>query len=336
MKSSVSVRAAIPAHPQQPAQEAVPVPAMDAAPERWGAPAKTGKGLFGAICLGSLVSHAAVFSALLLVASVAIVPPPEEALDEAGDTISVIMRGDSDLDQQSAGEEAKSEEPQPETVTAEAVQPETVQPAQPEVLQASVETVVTPEPEVVTSTVQAETAVVQPQAMEAPETVQPAEQAVKPVEKPPAPKPPAEKPKNVKKQPPRPVKTRSGSKGGNDRDSRKGSMDGVENAHSDATSQSAAARTGTGTADNANYKGKLGASLSRCLQRLPRRLRENGTTIRIGLVVDGSGNVSSVRATSGAPELDSAAAGLVSRCRVPSLPPEMGQAKSFVQPVQIL
>lgn len=368
-----------PAHPKQPVEAPALAPSMDARPERHAKHARAGKGLFGAVCLGSLLTHAAVFAALLLVASVATVPPPEEALDEAGDTISVIMLGDSDADQQAAGEETKDVDPQPQEVTAEAVQPQTVQPVetkpqevpqevaeavpptevqpietqpvhptQPDVQEVSAETVVTPEPEVVTSSVPAETQVVQPQATEVAEAVQPTptevqpvevqptEQAVTPVEKPPVPKPPVEKRKDiVKKPPPKPVKVRSGSNGENEQDSRKGAMGGSETAESDADSQVAALRTGTGTSDHANYKGKLGASLYRCVQRLPRALRENGRTIRIALVVDGSGGVSSVRATSGNPELDSAAADLIRSCRVPPLPPELGLAKSFVQPVQI-
>ena len=126
------------------------------------------------------------------------VAAPEDAVEEAGDTVSVIMLGSSDMDQMSAGEE--STEPQPEQVTADVVQPETVQPTDvkpaeaeavqpqptavqpvetaeavqptPETVEAaqpsqpqqqvSPETVVSPEPEVLATQAPAETTVVQP------------------------------------------------------------------------------------------------------------------------------------------------------------------------------
>jgi protein TonB len=403
----VTLIESFPAHPSQEPDEAAEVPAMEAKRDAKAGRMKTSRGPFSLVCICSLLFHATVFAALLFIMPSMSEPPPDDESDIAGDTISVIMLGDSTADQQSAGKETKDLDPEPEQVTAEAVQPDTVQPteaepeeaqpvsaqseteqtppqetaeavqptetaetapaqpnetqpvqpAQPDVQEISPQVAVTPEPEVVTSATPAETAVVQPEATQIPDTVQPTpvqpaeqqpaiqpietaevppEQTVTPVEKLPVPKPPVEKRKDVvKKEPPKRVKVRSGSNGDGDQDSRKGSAQGTETAQSDADSQVAAQRTGTGTANEAHYNGQLGASLYRCLQRLPNRLREGGTTISIVLVVDGSANVTSVRAKSGIPELDAASVSVISSCRVPPLPPEMGRSKVFRQPVQI-
>ncbi len=160
-------------------------PLMDASVEM---PAATrphrGKLGVTAACVGSFIFHSALAIALI----VGVVVTPEQPEEEAGETVSVIMLGDSDLDQASSGEETA--EPQPEEIVAEQVQPETaqqpteVQPdAQPvdpqpvaptqEVTRVSPENMTAVEPEVLTSQVPAETSVVQPMATEVPTEVQP-------------------------------------------------------------------------------------------------------------------------------------------------------------------
>ncbi|WP_112989167.1 energy transducer TonB [Rhizobium sp.] len=160
-------------------------PLMDASVEM---PAATrphrGKLGVTAACIGSFIFHSALAIALI----VGVVVTPEQPEEEAGETVSVIMLGDSDLDQASSGEETA--EPQPEEIVAEQVQPETaqqpteVQPdAQPvdpqpvaptqEVTRVSPENMTAVEPEVLTSQVPAETSVVQPMATEVPTEVQP-------------------------------------------------------------------------------------------------------------------------------------------------------------------
>lgn len=378
-----------PAHPTEPVPEPALPPAMDAKPERRGGHRKARKGTLSLVCIGSMLFHAAILAAILWTFTV----PPDEAEDVAGTTVSVIMLGDSDSDQQSAGAETKDPNPQPEQVTAETVQPDTVQPtetqpeetqpvepqpedtpppetaeavqptettpvqpqdtppvqpAQPEVQDLSPETVTTPEPEVLAATPTAtpsEDAVVQPQATEVqPTEVQPTETAqipppadvVTPTEKPPVPTPPVDKRKDVvKKQPPKRVKVKSGSNGEGDRDSRRGSVDGQEQAKSNDDSQAAAGRQGTGTADVASYLGKLRSSVNRCIQRLPERLRTQEVTLRIAMTVDGSGNISGVRANSGLPELDAKAAELIRSCSVPGVPADIARTKTINVPVLV-
>ncbi len=160
-------------------------PLMDASVE---VPAATqphrGKLGVTAACIGSFIFHSVLAIALI----VGVVVTPEQPEEEAGETVSVIMLGDSDLDQASAGDEKS--EPQPEEIVAEEVQPQVaqqpteVQPdAQPvdpqpvaptqEVTRVSPENMTAVEPEVLTSQVPAETSVVQPMATEVPAQVQP-------------------------------------------------------------------------------------------------------------------------------------------------------------------
>ncbi|MBB5572653.1 MULTISPECIES: energy transducer TonB [Rhizobium] len=186
-----------PAHPAEPVPDASEPPIMELPAERPNQALSTGKRTVTFACLGSFLFHAAIVAALL----VTMVAAPEDAVEEAGDTVSVIMLGSSDMDQMSAGEESK--DPQPEEITADVVQPETVQPAdvklaeteavqpmpktmevaQPSqpLQQVSPETVVSPEPEVLATESPAETTVVQPMtAMAQPTDAEPAE--VRPAE----------------------------------------------------------------------------------------------------------------------------------------------------------
>jgi protein TonB len=102
---------------------------------------------------------------------VGFVVTPQAPVEEAGEVVSVIILGDSDVDQQSSGEEEA--EPKPEEIVAESVQPETtqqpteVQPETPpvdpqpvaptqEVTRVSPENVTAVEPEILTSQAPAE------------------------------------------------------------------------------------------------------------------------------------------------------------------------------------
>ncbi|MEF0942485.1 TonB family protein [Rhizobium sp. BR 362] len=195
-----------PAHPAEPVSDASEPPAMDLPAERPNRAFATGKKTVTFACLGSFLFHAAIVAALL----VTMVAVPEDATEEAGDTVSVIMLGSSDMDQMSAGEE--STEPQPEEITADAVQPETVQPAdvkpaEMEAVQPMTETVeavqpsqplqqvspdivVSPEPEVLATQAPAETTVVQPMTSVQPTDAEPAE--IRPAEAEPVDVQPAE------------------------------------------------------------------------------------------------------------------------------------------------
>lgn len=178
-----------PDHPQAAPAAAAAAPPMDADVDKPGDKKAPVKRWVALACLGSAIFHVAVLAALII----GFVVTPEEPVEEAGETVSVIILGDSDTDQAAAGEE--QDEPEPEEVVAEQVQPETVQPtevqpeqvqpttAEPaqaetvqptrEVTQVSPETVTAAEPEVLTSQVPAETSVVQPMATAVPEEVTP-------------------------------------------------------------------------------------------------------------------------------------------------------------------
>ncbi|MBB4566188.1 TonB family protein [Rhizobium leucaenae] len=197
----------VPAHPSEPVADALEPPTMDLTAERPNRALSTGKKTVTFACLGSFLFHAAIVAALL----VTMAAVPEDAVEAAGDTVSVIVLGSSDMDQMSAGEESK--DPQPEEITADAVQPETVQPADvkpaeteavqpmPEIMEAaqpsqplqqvSPETVISREPEVLATEAPAETTVVQPMtAMAQPTDAEPAE--VRPAETEPVEVPPTE------------------------------------------------------------------------------------------------------------------------------------------------
>jgi protein TonB len=137
-----------------------------------------------AACIGSFIFHGALVVALL----VGFVVTPQAPVEEAGEVVSVIILGDSDVDQQSSGEEEA--DPKPEEIVAESVQPETTQqptevqpetqPVEPqpvaptqEVTRVSPENVTAAEPEILTSQTPTESSVVQPMATEVPTEVPP-------------------------------------------------------------------------------------------------------------------------------------------------------------------
>ena len=195
-----------PRHPSEPAETDGMAPAVDTMPERAKGrrPAAAKGNLLAGVC--SLLFHAAVFAVLMMVTNPA--PDPDMAMEEAGDTLSVVMLGDSDADQLASGEKSEQPPPKPDEVVAETVQPDVVQPettdtaaatpveptpsepppepVQPDqvqptqsVSQVSPDTVVSPEPEVLAAQASAEPdepAVVQPMATEVqPEEMKPAE-----------------------------------------------------------------------------------------------------------------------------------------------------------------
>ncbi len=202
-----------PDHPQAAPAVASAPPPMDAAVEKQEDEKAPVRRRLTLTCICSLIFHAALATALI----VAFPKAPEEAIEEAGEAVSVVMYGNSDVDQTAAGEtettvqeEIIPEAVEPDTIqptetqTAE-VQPETVQPAalapaetqdpvQPapaqDVTRVSPETAAAVEPEILVSEVPAEESVVQPMSTVVPEQptpvdtvsseVQPAE--VQPVE----------------------------------------------------------------------------------------------------------------------------------------------------------
>ncbi|MBW9117819.1 TonB family protein [Rhizobium cauense] len=315
-----------PQDPQSASRTVTAAPSMDASVEKDGSAKPRQRNVVMA-CLSSFGFHALI--AVLLVFLV--VPPPDMAVEEAGEVVSVIILGDSDADQAAAGEEA--EEPQPEQIVAETVQAQTVQPttttpieteptevmpvapAQ-EVTRVSPENVTAAEPEVLTSMSPAETSVVQPMAMEVPPVsateippvahAAPAEvQPVEPVEtaalapepdKPtPEPKPKVEKPvkKPVeKKEPPKKAKQSAGSGGENKQDSKKGSVDGTETATSGQNSRGVGSSGGAGSAAVANYPGKVQSRIKRAI-KVPSEYKRMSDTmsVRVRLTIGASGDL---------------------------------------------
>jgi len=356
-----------PEHAKGPKAGTADAPAMDAsAIEKQDVAPKPGKRKVAAACLTSFAFHAILFTALAIGF---VVTPHEPEQEEAGEAVSVVILGDSDADQASAGNPDLEVEPQPEEVVAENVQPETVQPTevqpaevppetaeavepQPveptqEVTRVSPETVTAAEPEVLTSNVPAEASVVQPMATEVPEEVPPVEPAetaqalpepVQPEEAPtPMPKPkavqPVEKPEVVKKEPPKKVvKKVAGSQGQNKQDSRRGASDGTEAANSDRNSQAASSNSGIGTAEKANYAGKVRSRIRRAI-RTPRGIEGN---VMITFAVSGSGGLSSARVSqgSGDPKVDQFALDAVRRA-APFSPPPGGQSMVMTVPIGI-
>ncbi|ASW08197.1 TonB family protein [Rhizobium sp. 11515TR] len=359
----------ISSYPDHPA-EASPVEAaehlpMDALPERARetvAERKTSL-LFSGV--GSCLFHAVIVIALLFT----FVATPEEAQEEAGDTVSVIMIGNSDADQMAAGEETPQTEP--EQVTAEAVQPQPVQPTEvtPEQAQPPQPDVVQPEtvetqqvqtaepvepveqtqptaaapgqPQILATQAPAETTVIQPaepvqpvdsQVAEA-QPIEPPPEVVTPVEKP----KPVERPKEVKKPVAKVGKVKSGSQGESAENSKKGSVDGTETAQSDTNSQANARRTGAGSAAVANYPGKVQSRIRRAV-RLSSKY-EPGITVRVRLTIGSSGDLTSlsIARSSGFPELDEAVTSGIRRAApFPPLPSEWGKPSwSFTQEVQV-
>jgi len=355
-----------PNHPTEPAPAETAEPlTMDAMPER-AAKTVAGRGtslIFSGV--GSCLFHAIVVAVLLIT----FVATPEDAQEEAGDTVSVIMIGNSDTDQMAAGEE--NEQPQPEQVTAETVQPQTVQPTevtpeqtqspQPDVVQPQTaetqpvetaeavqpveqtqpETVTSEQPQILATQAPAEMTVVQPvdpvppvnsEVVEA-QPVEPAPEVVTPVEKP----KPIEKPKEIKRPVAKIVKAKSGSRGESQQDSKRGSVDGTETAQSDNNSVANARRTGAGSAEIANYPGKVQSRIRRAV-RLSSKY-QGGITVRVRLTIGSGGDLASmsIARSSGIPELDEAVTDGIRRAApFPPLPSEWGKPSwSFTQEVQV-
>jgi len=353
-----------PEHARGPKAGTADAPAMDAsAIEKQDVVPKPVKRKVAAACLTSFAFHAILFTALAIGF---VVTPHEAEQEEAGEAVSVVILGDSDADQASAGNPDLEVEPKPEEVVAENVQPETVQPTEvqptevtPETVEAvepqpvqpaqevtrvSPETVTAAEPEVLTANVPAEASVVQPMATQVPEEVKPAETAealpepIQPEEAPtPIAKPkavqPVEKPEVAKKEPPKKVvKKVAGSQGQNKQDSRRGASDGSESANSDRNSQAASNNSGIGTAEKANYAGKVRSRIRRAI-RTPRGIEGN---VMITFAVSGSGGLSSARVSqgSGDPKVDQFALDAVRRA-APFSPPPGGQAMVMTVPIGI-
>lgn len=185
-----------PDHPETEPAAPVSAPPMDAAVEKQEDEKAPARRRIVLTCVGSLIFHAALAVALI----VAFPHIPEEAIEEAGEAVSVVMYGNSDADQTAAGETDVTVQ---EEIVPEAVEPETIQPTEvspvetqdpiqqapsPEVTRVSPETAAAVEPEVLVSEVPAETAVAQPMSTVVPEEQKPADEVppeVQPSETPP-------------------------------------------------------------------------------------------------------------------------------------------------------
>ncbi|MGO7989621.1 TonB family protein [Rhizobium leguminosarum] len=213
-----------PDHPEAEPTASVPAPPMDAAVEKQEDEKKPVRRRVALTCICSLIFHATLAAVLI----VAFPKAPEEAVEEAGQALSVVMYGDFDVDQTAAGE---TETTVQQEIIPEPVQPETIQPTEmaevqptevapvetqdpiqqapaPEVTRVSPETAAAVEPEILVSEVPAEESVAQPMSTVIPEqqqvpvdTVSPEIQptAVQPTEVQPATQPEvAETPQEVK------------------------------------------------------------------------------------------------------------------------------------------
>ncbi|MEX2743248.1 TonB family protein [Rhizobium mongolense] len=362
----LSLIGSFPEHPQAQKTAAADAPPMDhGALEKQASEPKPSKRRVAAACLTSFAFHAILFTALAL----GFVVTPHDPEEEAGEAVSVVILGDSEADQASAGDPDLQLEPQPEEVVAETAQPQTVQPTDvqptevpPETVQptqaeaippmqeatrVSPETVTAAEPEVLTSNVPAETSVVQPMATEAPDELKPvepveiAEALPEPVQPQETPTPTA-KPKPVeKKQPPKKTEKKvAGSQGENKQDSRRGASDGSETANSDQNSRSAGSSGGAGSAAVANYPGKVQSRIRRAV-KVPTEYKRMSASmsVRVRLTIGGDGSLASlsVARSSGIPELDQAVVAGVRRASpFPPLPSEWGKPSwTFTQDVQV-
>ncbi|AJC80666.1 TonB family transporter protein [Rhizobium etli bv. phaseoli str. IE4803] len=184
-----------PDHPETAPAAPVSAPPIDAAVEKQEDEKTPVRRRVALSCFCSLIFHATL-AAVLIVAFPHI---PEEAIEEAGEAVSVVMYGNSDVDQTAAGETDVTVQ---EEIIPEAVEPETIQPTEvspvaqdpiqqapsPEVTRVSPETAAAVEPEILVSEVPAETAVAQPMSTVVPEEQKPADEippVVQPSETPP-------------------------------------------------------------------------------------------------------------------------------------------------------
>ncbi|OWV86089.1 hypothetical protein ATY75_22800 [Rhizobium sp. N122] len=188
-----------PDHPEAEPAAPAPAPPMDAAVEKQEDEQKPVRRRVALTCVGSFLFHAGLVVAL----SLFMPRPPDEAIEDAGEAVSVVVYGDSDFNQTLAGDPEL--ERQPEQVAAEEVEPDTVQseeateldavppnhtqrvetdtaesvPVVQDVTHISPETVVAAVPEVLVSESPAESFVVQPMATTLPEQLTPdASQAI--------------------------------------------------------------------------------------------------------------------------------------------------------------
>ncbi|PCK79207.1 TonB family protein [Rhizobium sophoriradicis] len=307
-----------PDHPESVPAATVPPPPMDAAVEKQEDEKAPVRRRVALTCVGSFFFHAGLAIALALFAP----KPPTEVIEDAGEAVSVIVFGDYDIDQTSAGDpelelkpdEIATEEAKPDTVQPVEVESvDAMQPAQ-EVTRISPETVVAAEPEILVSQNPADTFVAQPMAAAVPEqpvpdimpttapeqvapAVQPTEvlpEEVKPVEAAEVSSKPGEKPElkpKLKVEKPKPDEKRqsrkkeepTGGKNGSDRkDTTRGVATGQDAPESSGMSTGAGRGDGAGSAAVANYPGKVQKRIRRAI-RVPSEYKRMGEAISVRL-----------------------------------------------------
>jgi protein TonB len=111
-----------PVHPRHAPRPDVEALASDVSPDGRMSASRRGRAVGGLAYLGSLLCHAAV---IVVLVSIMASSPDFEALEEAGDTVSVIVLGDSDVDQLAAGEESTEPAVPTEIASAETAPPQT-------------------------------------------------------------------------------------------------------------------------------------------------------------------------------------------------------------------
>lgn len=309
----------------------------------------------------SFTLHAAVAMALLAAPVAWYAKPSEQAEIEGADQAGLMVVGNADSDQLTAGDVTQVTlvpmvEARPiETIEAEAVP--TAISAEP-VEQVAAETPVTErtepekpsaarsEPEILTAmpqptepddmAVAVEPARAEP-TEETAETVPETPQvvAVLPQARPePARKPVREKP--VEKKPER-AKAKAGAGGANQADSKRGVANGSAEGKT-AIASSGGARVGIGNAAVSNYPGKIAAKLRRVARTISREAQSSAlNNAQVSFVVGAGGDVRTVRLvkSSGSPSLDDAALSIIRRAApFPPIPAEAGRDNwAFTLPI---
>ncbi|KQZ13820.1 hypothetical protein ASD44_06855 [Mesorhizobium sp. Root554] len=148
----------------------------------------------------------------------------------------------------------------------------------------------------------------------------------------------AEKAKSAEKKKTETGKTRSGSHGENQADSKRGVADGKASGKNTAAGKSG--RSAAGNAAVSNYPGKVAAKLRRAMRSLSRStISKARRDVRVSFTVNASGGLSGVgiASSSGSPDLDQAALAIVRRAApFPPIPPDAGRSSwSFTLPLGV-
>lgn len=240
-------------------------------------------------------------------------------------------------------------DPKPEVLSAESVSPDEDNTVQPPVAEqptkaedapaakpAPASETVAPEPE--------PKPVEKPKPAEKPKPVDPKEppkevKKAKPAKTAEKPREKVEKPKLAEKKKAETGKTRSGSNGQNQADSKRGVADGKASGRNTTAGRSGKT-SAAGNAAVSNYPGKVAAKLRRAMRSLSRStISKARRDVRVSFTVSASGGLNGVgiASSSGSPDLDQAALAIVRRAApFPPIPADAGRSSwSFTLPLGV-